>query len=182
MPTPQPSPPVFAPTRRGLTFGRLVGLWFAMGCLALPSLAPPRASRLLANATGDSIERAAMDTEDRLAAYTRTGDPGEMRARLLAYHGDAPGTQVMLSLEKWSLAHQSQFLTLLEGLAPGPRRRVLERLVAEGTYSSGPDDPFRRAFAGYRSLVLTELDRMARSETPPHRPPSHAVERRDPQE
>jgi hypothetical protein len=129
----------------------MVGLVIASVALVAKWLLP-----MLAYATGDSIVRADLDTQRRLARYERTGNPEEVRPWLIAYHGEAPSHQVMVTLGHWSLRHQRQFLDLVDGLDEG-QKPAFAKLFAFALFDSGRKAAFVNAFTGYLSPELTAI-------------------------
>jgi hypothetical protein len=115
----------------------------------------------LAFRNGDSITRAAIDTERKLFLYQLSGRPEALRQWLTAYHGEAPSHQVMISLGQWSLRHPQQFRALVVGLGPKQQARFAHHL-AFALSDSGHDDAFTRTFRGDRSPVVAAILRQLR--------------------
>jgi hypothetical protein len=115
----------------------------------------------LAYRNGDSITRAAIDTERKLFLYQLNGKPEALRRWLTAYHGEAPSHQVMISLGRWSLRHPQQLRRLAGGLDAEQRASFIRRF-AFALSDSGQDDAFTRTFRGDRSPAVAAILRQLR--------------------
>jgi hypothetical protein len=128
------------------------GAWVVDGWL-LPTLAYKN---------GDSITRAAIDTDRRLFRYELSGRPEALRRWLTTYHGEAPSHQVMISLGKWSLRHAQQFRILVGGL-DAKQQTPFVLCFAFALSDSGRDDAFVQIFRGDRSPVVAAILRQLRN-------------------
>jgi hypothetical protein len=108
--------------------------------------------------SGDSITRARIDTERKLANFRRSRDHGALREWLAAYHGEAPSHEVLITFGRWARSNQAEFLELLGGFELPERRTILWRLDF-ALSDSGQSDSFWRAFSGRQSPVLDDLRR-----------------------
>jgi hypothetical protein len=57
-----------------------------------------------------------------LRKYERVKDPKEIRAWLMAYHGEAPGQQVMYVFAAWAISNPDGFIAITDGLRTARRK------------------------------------------------------------
>ena len=120
-------------------------------------------------ASADEIERTGLDTTRLLATYERTGDAVPLRKWFTAYHGEAPGHQVMMSLGVWSCNNLRRFLALSEGFTFQERETFYERF-GWALADSGQENTFRQTFQDYRSETLSGILRHIPDAVPWPRP------------
>jgi len=74
----------------------------------------------------------------------------------MVYHGDAPSHQVMISFARWSLMHQNDFISIVEGFVESERKAFIE-VFSFALTDSGSDKEFKEKFKGYSSKVLDSV-------------------------
>jgi hypothetical protein len=89
-----------------------------------------------------------------LRRYERVKDPKEIRAWLMAYHGEAPGQQVMYSFVEWAISNPDGFITITDGFTDGEQEKFSERF-SDAIYQSSSVEEFKNAFKGRQSKVLS---------------------------
>ncbi len=107
-------------------------------------------------ARSDTIDQAALDTQRILKTYERTRDPKEINSWLIDYHGEAPGHQVMTTLVQWSLEHQSDFITIIDGIRQDKQHEFVEKFAFALT-DTALDKEFKERFKHHQSKVLTSI-------------------------
>ena len=90
----------------------------------------------------DPLKGPRIELEDRLAHYVRTDDPTPVYEWASAYHGEAPGHDLMIGFVRWGNSH--------------PRR--MERLLSTWPEESIDDVRYRLRWAGTDSLQHVRFD------------------------
>ena len=102
------------------------------------------------------IERAGRKTEAVLAEYQRSGNASPAVTYLLAYQGEAPGSQKMAVLAEWAIANRASFVGLVSAIPRKDRSTFLNHFCSvAGEF--GLDASFKRAFQQEKSLVIQEI-------------------------
>ena len=134
--------------KRRIPFGRGRGFVLALGVAVLVTgmaLALGQPYLLCAFLQEDAFDAAFCGTYERLSAYDRR--PEAAVDWLLAYHGEAPSTQVMITLADWATENPERFLDLLRRLESRDVEAFSERL-ADAVVQSGLDQAFAAALEG----------------------------------
>jgi hypothetical protein len=113
--------------------------------------------------TGDAIDRAGIRTSWILWSHTVIDRSSTVREWLLAYHGEAPGSQVMNTFVLWAVNNKQGAEQLVAGLSDRQQQDIAAR-IGWAALDSGQDKEFVAAFAGTQSRcfqrALEELKRM----------------------
>jgi hypothetical protein len=64
-----------------------------------------------------------------LRKYERVKDPTEIKAWLMAYHGEAPGQQVMYVFIVWAISDPDGFIAITDGFTDGEQKIFSERFA-----------------------------------------------------
>jgi len=94
------------------------------------------------------------DTDRLLRKYERVKDPKEIRAWLMAYHGEAPGQQVMYSFVDWAISNPDGFIAITDGFTDGEQKIFVEGF-SDAIYQSSREREFKNAFKGRQTKVLS---------------------------
>ncbi len=108
---------------------------------------------------GDSVDRAAIDTEMRLVG-TRIGLCNEecISTWLTEYHGEAPGHQVMITFVSFGISNTNLFLKILRDLPTDSIEKVVDR-VSAAVSDVGLEKEFNISFGfGPESLKVRVVD------------------------
>jgi hypothetical protein len=132
----------------------LIGFVVALGSLLIPLLGVPV---VMASHDSDPVDRAATDVSRMLFRFEQTGRPEELRRWLADYHGEAPDTEAMIMLARWSKQHPREFLALAEGYRGQQRRTFIERFRSGMGDSGLTWAELRKAFRSYRSPILDAI-------------------------
>lgn len=112
--------------------------------------------------TGDPIDRAGMRTSWLLWSHTAIDRSSTVREWLLAYHGEAPSSQVMNTFVWWAVNNKQGAEHLVAGLSEQQQKDIAAR-IGWAALDSGQDKEFFAAFAGTQSRcfqqALEELKR-----------------------
>ena len=114
----------------------------------------------------DSIDAAGCGTYYVLENYD--GQPEKAVSWLLAYHGDAPSHQVMMSLLGWAYDHPDSFIDMLSRIGDEDEHAFIRRFAWAIT-DTVQSDHFNQAFASRaheseRLLrILEQVEEMQRS-------------------
>ena len=105
--------------------------------------------------SGDTttIGGAGSGTAARLRIHSVIPIPGNVRAWLLEYHGEAPDMQVAGVFMRWSIEHRAKAEKLAIRFTPNEQQRLAER-VAFATCDRGAADEFLVAFRGTSSPLF----------------------------
>ncbi len=106
----------------------------------------------------DKLERVGLDTQSKLRAYERSGDPTEMHAWLSENCDGGCGMQTYLTLSEWSMTHKKEFVRLVESMYENQQQQFT-RLFAFTLDDSGQSDEFLRAYKGSESKAITAISR-----------------------
>ena len=101
----------------------------------------------------DAIDKAGDDTIRVIKEYERNHDAKAIRLWLTEYHGEATGHQVMIVFAEWAMKHQSDFISIAEGIKKEKQKEFAESFAFALT-DSGSDREFKGNFRGYKSKVL----------------------------
>ena len=106
----------------------------------------------------DPISRAGLNTEYKLAAYERTGNPKEIRNWIINGPTDALRQQIYITLGEWSIKHQNEFIRLVESLNAKQRRNFVDTF-AFVLDNSGKSKRFMYAYRSIGSETISKITR-----------------------
>jgi hypothetical protein len=106
----------------------------------------------------DEIEKIGLDTQRKLKAYERSGNPTEMRVWLSDNNDGGFGMQVYLTLSQWSMTHKKEFVRLVESFDVKQQKQFIG-IFAFTLDDSGQSDEFLCAYKGSNCKAITAITR-----------------------
>lgn len=120
-------------------------IFLGLGGWVLAGLSALMLYNILYKPWDDSISLANRHTIELLALHERDDQTRQVQDWLIAYHGEAPSHQVMISFAEWAMDHQAEAERLLSGEINNSQL-IAERLAFAAT-DSGNACKFRTTFA-----------------------------------
>lgn len=108
------------------------------------------------NQKNDPIEKAAAETEKILKGYENIKDKKKVIDWIFSNHGEAAGHQVMVSFAEWSLNHQSDFTTVVEGVEKDKQEEFVERF-SNALIDSKLGNRFKEKFKNTNSKIISTV-------------------------